>query len=619
MNIHIQKAAAAVFALAGLLGPAALAVQQAYAEFGQDVAVAPISNREGTSPVFFFDGSGVTYFDNVSKTLVQQSLGRTSSGFTFDAPRDLPIPTFSETISKIFWPDAGQSFIVYSYDEEFKPVFYIYEPNSHSYTVLPRSARTVAWMPNGIDLLYLDYNESAKQLTLIQTNRNLTSSVPIATFSNAIGFGSIDVSSTGDSAMVHYQLADDNVSLRAYLVALSSKATEEMLLGEGEFIGGFWSPDGAKYAFIILHTNGNTELIISTVVYHMPSEDFVTIGQDNLVLPLVFTSDSQGLYVMINNELSSDGFQGIAQYDVGTGQASGPLLVPKNNQTLAVPGPGTTVLDPSDRLMLYTQGSKVFALPLDGSTVTVTATAAPPVSPPPPGSGLQYPTTAPGTSSGTQVVLPAGVRAGEVIKFYNPSNNVHEAAIYLVKTSGLYPFATEEDYNHYITVSGKGLRILPKTTEQYTYNSIDAAFVLKTTTPPDMPQLKSGQLVNSSGTIYLILGNEAIPFHTYSVFTGLGYNVKNAVNADITKYDYSITPGIKAANVPHPWGSWVKFGETIYYSSPAGMVGVPTWDLFLSNGGRPEFIVPANTYDQNELDRSPSLPVLTHSDPRVMH
>jgi hypothetical protein len=106
----------------------------------------------------------------------------------------------------------------------------------------------------------------------------------------------------------------------------------------------------------------------------------------------------------------------------------------------------------------------------------------------------------------------------------------------------------------------------------------------------------SGLLVNDKGTIYLIRGTEKVPFTNWQSFIGLGYSLQNVVQGDTSGYtvaaNYVVTP-----NAAHPWGSWVSYNGTVYYSTSSGLIGVATPAIFMSNGGEWSYIVPANKLD----------------------
>jgi hypothetical protein len=128
----------------------------------------------------------------------------------------------------------------------------------------------------------------------------------------------------------------------------------------------------------------------------------------------------------------------------------------------------------------------------------------------------------------------------------------------------------------------------------------------------------SGSLVNDHGTIYFISGGTKVPFANYKAFTGLGYSLRNAVSGNLSGYSLSQTYVINTANAAHPWGSWVSYKGVIYYSAQSGMIGVPSAEVFLSNGGQWSMVVKANNYDISLIKSSSSLAVLTDNDPRII-
>jgi hypothetical protein len=127
----------------------------------------------------------------------------------------------------------------------------------------------------------------------------------------------------------------------------------------------------------------------------------------------------------------------------------------------------------------------------------------------------------------------------------------------------------------------------------------------------------TGTLVNDSGTIYFISGTVKVPFTSWQAFVGLGYSSKNIVEGDLTNYTLSSNYTINTANAEHPWGSWLIYRGTVYYSTQAGLIGVPSVQAFTSNGGDWTYIVKANKYDVAILNANPNLPVLVPNDPRV--
>ncbi len=126
----------------------------------------------------------------------------------------------------------------------------------------------------------------------------------------------------------------------------------------------------------------------------------------------------------------------------------------------------------------------------------------------------------------------------------------------------------------------------------------------------------TASLVKDGGTIYFISGITKIPFANYKAFTGLGYSLHNVVTGDLSNYELQ-TYIISTANTSHPWDSWVSYKGAVYYFTSDGMIGVPSADVFLSNGGKWNLVVKANKYDIFIINTNSALAVLTSGDARV--
>lgn len=138
------------------------------------------------------------------------------------------------------------------------------------------------------------------------------------------------------------------------------------------------------------------------------------------------------------------------------------------------------------------------------------------------------------------------------------------------------------------------------------------------TPPPSITSsYPSSSLVNDKGTIYFINGTTKVPFTNWQAFVGLGYSLRNVTTGDLSNYTPATNYFMTTANATHPWGSWVLYNRTIYYAHETGLIGVPSWDVFIKNGGDLKYIVKANNYDIQALNASPNLPLLTINDLRV--
>ncbi len=134
---------------------------------------------------------------------------------------------------------------------------------------------------------------------------------------------------------------------------------------------------------------------------------------------------------------------------------------------------------------------------------------------------------------------------------------------------------------------------------------------------PSFYPYPSGSLINDNGTIYFISGRTKAPFTNWQAFVGLGYLLKNVVVGDLTNYATGSNYSITTANAEHPWGSWLIYNGTVYYASQDGLIGVPSAEVFNSNGGNWNLLVKANSYDVAALNANLEPSVLQPNDPRV--
>lgn len=106
----------------------------------------------------------------------------------------------------------------------------------------------------------------------------------------------------------------------------------------------------------------------------------------------------------------------------------------------------------------------------------------------------------------------------------------------------------------------------------------------------------NGILLNESGTIYIVYKNLKTAFSNMPAFQGLGYELQNVIIGS----DPNLTNSrfiIGSANQAHPWGSWIKKGNTVYFVHNQGLIPISSYDVFIGNGGADNLLVPANAYD----------------------
>ncbi len=217
-------------------------------------------------------------------------------------------------------------------------------------------------------------------------------------------------------------------------------------------------------------------------------------------------------------------------------------------------------------------------------------------------------------SSGTAKVPLVG--DGGLVKF-NSSQTV-----FLVRPDGLYPFDTMNSLETYIRSSKQSLTQVNEQEQSYTVKPTLAKEVLNQASPAPTPNptattesktYATGTLVNDNGTIFLISRTRKIPFTNFSAFRELGYASKPVVKGSTEGYSETEYK-VEKTDQQHPWGSWLINNKVIYYSSESGLIGVPSWDVFLQNGGRGEQILQANAADLKVITGS----VMKLNDERIL-
>lgn len=133
------------------------------------------------------------------------------------------------------------------------------------------------------------------------------------------------------------------------------------------------------------------------------------------------------------------------------------------------------------------------------------------------------------------------------------------------------------------------------------------------------PSYAVGTLIWQEPTIYLITAPYvAVGFTSWPAFVGLGYQLRYVIQDNLPGYRFPTDYFLSSPTQSHPWTAWVLSGRTVYYVSPEGLIGVPTWDIFLNNGGQDKYILPANADDLQVLKDHPNLPLIQPNDQRVV-
>lgn len=123
---------------------------------------------------------------------------------------------------------------------------------------------------------------------------------------------------------------------------------------------------------------------------------------------------------------------------------------------------------------------------------------------------------------------------------------------------------------------------------------------------------QNGQLLNENGTIYIVYKNTKTPFANAESFKGFGFRFEQAWGGQMTGLNNSGRV-VTTAQSSHPWGSWIVNNSTVYFVHEQGLIPIPTWDVFLNNGGQERLLVQANTWDMQRTQ----LTLMVYGDTRL--
>jgi Tol biopolymer transport system component len=251
--------------------------------------IVQLSSDQVVSPALFYNGSGITYFDNQGN-LYQAALQASGNGLILSGKKKLNIPV-KPNIEKILWPQKGNDFIAQIADGSGKITWSYFNSTTGVYTDLPPQIESIDWMPNGTQIVYvwLDANNKA----------SLSLANPDASNHKAIGDmwqtdNIIHVSPDG-SQILFYETNNSSADNSINSVTLDGKVWKG-LVKNGQNSGVLWSPDGQKFLFNKKDPSTQTYQLW---VYNLTSGEAENLGLATTVEKAVWDSSSQAVYAAV--------------------------------------------------------------------------------------------------------------------------------------------------------------------------------------------------------------------------------------------------------------------------------------------------------------------------------
>jgi hypothetical protein len=191
-------------------------------------------------------------------------------------------------------------------------------------------------------------------------------------------------------------------------------------------------------------------------------------------------------------------------------------------------------------------------------------------------------------------------------------NNGFESNLFLSRNSNSSVAAVSVNGNN-ITV--RGLREGNTTLTICVSNQSNICNTLRVTVSQVLGSstYSNGALVAVNSTIYQIYRNQKSGFANLQAFRDFGFRLENVLFVNNVNNIPTSSHIISTAQTSHPWGTWITMNNTIHFVHESGLIPVPSFDVFLANGGNSNLVVPANSYDFN----LPMLSLMNYNDSRL--
>ena len=209
------------------------------------------------SPILFYQGNGLAYF-NTQGQLFQADLDLTTGTPQLTNKRELGVPA-KAGVTKVHWPAAGNNYLVELTTASGGTAWAVYVSNKGVYVDVPPQVTSIAWLPDGEQLLYF-WLENGK------TNVNV-SPADMSTWQTITDMWENDnalaVSPDG-KVIVYWRTQSQEATNKINLVSPDGKLFRT-IVKDGFNVGALWSPDSQKFAFNRKSASGTWQLWVGNV------------------------------------------------------------------------------------------------------------------------------------------------------------------------------------------------------------------------------------------------------------------------------------------------------------------------------------------------------------------
>lgn len=200
-----------------------------------------LTDDEVVSPVLFFQGNGITYFNSQGQ-LFQTDLQSSAGNVLLSNKRELTI-ALKAGISKVLWPQSGNNFIA-QFDSGSSHSWSFYDSDKGAYTDLPKGIESLDWLPAGNKIM-LVYVDNSGKATLNISNPDGSGYQTISPMYEPDD--QISVSPDGKSLLFWRTQNRDAKNIISFLSP--DGKVYKALIQDGYNLGVKWSPDSSKFLF----------------------------------------------------------------------------------------------------------------------------------------------------------------------------------------------------------------------------------------------------------------------------------------------------------------------------------------------------------------------------------
>ncbi len=251
---------------------------------GNGLTPVQLTNDQVVSPVLFYQGNGMAYF-NAQGQLFQAELDTTTAKFSLTNKRELGVPPKSG-ITKVYWPAAGNNYLVELGSGSTKK-WSVYVSDKGLYVDVPSQATAINWMPDGEQLLYLWLDKGKTNLNISPADLS-TWQVVTDVWEND---DDIAVSPDGRT-ILFWRTASTDSTNKINMVTPDGKLFRTVVK-DGFNTGAVWSPDSQRFAFNRKDSSGKQQLWVA----NMTTGEVQNMNLAASVTNVAWSPDGRMLYV----------------------------------------------------------------------------------------------------------------------------------------------------------------------------------------------------------------------------------------------------------------------------------------------------------------------------------